>query len=174
MNASIEAARAGDAGRGFAVVADEIKTLAEQTASATEYIIKMVLEIQKEVEATKECINLMDKSTEECSRALVKTDDVINLVNEDAVIAEKRTQQLEAAVSSLKKHTDLITESISNISASSEEISASGSEINERVEGQKNSMEIMANSVLALLNAIEDLNDLIGKFRLKDSESEVE
>jgi methyl-accepting chemotaxis protein len=35
LNATIEAARAGSAGKGFAVVANEIKTLAEQTASAT-------------------------------------------------------------------------------------------------------------------------------------------
>jgi methyl-accepting chemotaxis protein len=47
LNATIEAARAGEAGRGFAVVASEVKSLASQTAKATEEISGQISDIQK-------------------------------------------------------------------------------------------------------------------------------
>jgi methyl-accepting chemotaxis protein len=61
LNATIEAARAGAAGKGFAVVANEIKTLAEQTASATGEIKSKISGIQK---ATERAITDIQQITE--------------------------------------------------------------------------------------------------------------
>jgi methyl-accepting chemotaxis protein len=56
LNATIEAARAGDAGKGFAVVASEVKSLAGQTAKATEDISQQVDGIQRVTTATVDAI----------------------------------------------------------------------------------------------------------------------
>jgi twitching motility protein PilJ len=60
LNASIQAAMAGDAGRGFAVVADEVQRLAERSANATKQIEAIVRTIQAD---TNEAVISMEKST---------------------------------------------------------------------------------------------------------------
>lgn len=72
LNATIEAARAGEAGRGFAVVASEVKSLAVQTAKATEDISSQILEVQnstgKAVEAIRQIAHRMREIDNHTSR----------------------------------------------------------------------------------------------------------
>jgi methyl-accepting chemotaxis protein len=65
LNATIEAARAGEAGKGFAVVASEVKSLATQTAKATEEITAQVAAIQ---EATGSSVQAIQAIGETISR----------------------------------------------------------------------------------------------------------
>ena len=67
LNATIEAARAGESGRGFAVVASEVKSLAVQTAKATEDIAKQILAVQGSTGSAVEAIRNISERMREIS-----------------------------------------------------------------------------------------------------------
>ncbi len=67
LNATIEAARAGDAGKGFAVVASEVKSLASQTANATEEIGSQISNVQKVTSQAVEAMKSIEESIKEVS-----------------------------------------------------------------------------------------------------------
>jgi len=67
LNATIEAARAGDAGRGFAVVAQEVKSLAGQTAKATEEISSQIGNMQSATEESVGAIKAIGQTIERIS-----------------------------------------------------------------------------------------------------------
>jgi methyl-accepting chemotaxis protein len=68
LNATIEAARAGDAGKGFAVVASEVKSLANQTAKATEEISRQIAAVQGATQEAVTAIQGIGKTIEEINQ----------------------------------------------------------------------------------------------------------
>ena len=128
LNASIEAARAGDAGRGFAVVAGEISSLAAQTQSATVSITELIQNINAELKEVSEAIDLVTNSNK--SHA-VTAGEVLASFEKIAKMTKDIGQQTSAmreTVSDLETANDGIMESIQTISAITEEVSAHSSE----------------------------------------------
>jgi methyl-accepting chemotaxis protein len=115
LNATIEAARAGDAGRGFAVVAQEVKSLANQTAQATDEIAEKITAIQN---ATKASVD---------SNLSIKTavEDVQHSAERIRFAMEEQAQtvtMITASVDETALAADLMSNTISAIRADTENV----------------------------------------------------
>jgi methyl-accepting chemotaxis protein len=108
LNATIEAARAGDAGRGFAVVAQEVKSLASQTARATDDIAQKIAAIQN---ATRQSVDTNDRI-----RVTVQDVQTMNLRIRTAMDAQSQTvTMITAAVDETALAADSMSSNISAI-----------------------------------------------------------
>jgi methyl-accepting chemotaxis protein len=122
LNATIEAARAGEAGRGFAVVASEVKSLATQTAKATDDIGRQIMQIQ---DATKEAVGSI--------HAISETIDQINEIAAAIAAAVEEqgaaTQEIARNVQQVAAGTEQVTTSIGGVSQGASLTGASASEV---------------------------------------------
>ena len=117
LNATIEAARAGDAGKGFAVVASEVKSLANETAKATDEIASQVSNIQEE--------------TRQAVVAIETISEVVAKINENSTRIAATVEEQTAATSEISRSAQEAskgtTEVSSNIGGVSQAATETGS-----------------------------------------------
>jgi methyl-accepting chemotaxis protein len=96
LNATIEAARAGDAGRGFAVVAQEVKTLATQTARATQEISGQIADMQAATESSVTAIDTIQTKIGEIEQISAI---IASAVQEQGASTQEITRNVHSAAS---------------------------------------------------------------------------
>ena len=129
LNATIEAARAGEAGRGFAVVASEVKSLASQTADATDRIVAQVGAIQS---ATGQVVGAIQNIAERMSAIENFANSVAVSIEQQAIATGEIASGVAMASSSaLSVSSDLsvLADSVEETGRSAEEVRGAAGEV---------------------------------------------
>jgi methyl-accepting chemotaxis protein len=143
LNATIEAARAGESGRGFAVVASEVKTLAGQTAKATE-------EIRSQIGAMQGSTN---QAVEAIAAIVTTMADVQNF-----------TASIAAAVEEQHSATGEISRSIQETAQGAKELNAEFTEVSQAIGNTNRTATRLGETTAVLLRESEELDGEVGKF----------
>ncbi|MBQ7780857.1 MAG: hypothetical protein IJ405_02405 [Lachnospiraceae bacterium] len=128
LNASIEAARAGDAGKGFAVVATQVSDLASQTKEATVTITELIEDVGEELEQVAEAVGVLEENTKQQNERAVELDKSFKVIAEMTEDITGKTQDMEEMIVNLATANEDIVQNIQTISAITEEVTAHSSE----------------------------------------------
>ncbi|MDB5410500.1 MAG: mcp [Rhodospirillales bacterium] len=140
LNATIEAARAGDAGKGFAVVASEVKSLANQTAKATEDISAQIAAVQS---VTKEAVEAIQR----IGGTIGEVGDVANAIAAAVDQQGAATQEITRNTHQAAQRTAEVSDNMSGLSAGTDATGAAAHGVKGSAEGLATQAERLGGQV---------------------------
>lgn len=166
LNASIEAARAGDAGRGFAVVASEISKLASQSQDAAVQIGEVITRLVADSESSVATADSLKNEFQKQSDSINLTKNDMNELSENALKVQDAAKDTGDKTNEINSSKNTLIGIIDDLSAVSQQNAAGTEETNAAMEELNASFHLISDNARSLQEIADELSNEISYFRL--------
>ena len=168
LNASIEAARAGDAGKGFAVVADEIRQLSDQSKESVDQINEILGRLHESTNGAIEKSNVVKSMVDKQNEAVAQTKESFSSIVASVSTVENAIADIEIINNELNGKTKVIEDSVSSLSAISQENAATSEELSATAQTVQMNVDNLRNTQGDVETSSGGLSEIVGRFILSE------